>query len=160
MLYVQIAHNLSLNDVADTLCNPSGALATIRRATPPGRNGLSHANRVRDPNMAQTLFRDVLSHTQNKHPDFGCGHKYSGLPGNSKEIFLRLLEISRSLDESKIQTMIAERDYEELDLYIMKSLLEHFNFLCIDLGRSEDFGQQGRKRRFSYSKPSFSNEAG
>lgn len=42
---------------------------------------------------------------------------------NSKEIFLRLLEISRSLDESKMQAMIGERDYEELDLYIMKSLL-------------------------------------
>jgi xylose isomerase len=42
---------------------------------------------------------------------------------NSKEIFLRLLDISRSLDESKMQTMIGERDYEELDLYIMKSLL-------------------------------------
>ena len=42
---------------------------------------------------------------------------------NSKEIFLRLLDISRSLDESKMQTMIDERDYEELDLYIMKSLL-------------------------------------
>ena len=42
---------------------------------------------------------------------------------NSKEIFLRLLDISRGLDESQMQTMIAERDYEELDLYIMKSLL-------------------------------------
>ncbi len=42
---------------------------------------------------------------------------------NSKEIFLRLLDISRSLDESKMQAMIGERDYEELDLYIMKSLL-------------------------------------
>ena len=42
---------------------------------------------------------------------------------NSKEIFLRLLDISRSLDESKMQAMIDERDYEELDLYIMKSLL-------------------------------------
>lgn len=42
---------------------------------------------------------------------------------NSKEIFLRLLDISRSLDESQMQAMIEERDYEELDLYIMKSLL-------------------------------------
>ncbi len=49
MLHVQIAHSLSLNDVADTLRNHSGALSTIRGATPPSRNGLSHANRVRDP---------------------------------------------------------------------------------------------------------------
>jgi len=80
MLHVQIAHSLSLNDVADTLRNHSGVLTTIRGATPPSRNGLSHANRVRDPNMAQALFWDVLSHIQNSHPDFGIGHKYSGLP--------------------------------------------------------------------------------
>lgn len=42
---------------------------------------------------------------------------------NSREIFMKLLEISRNLNESKMQEMIAERDYEELDLYIMKSLL-------------------------------------
>jgi len=34
MLHVQIAHSLSLNDVADTLRNHSGVLTTIRRATP------------------------------------------------------------------------------------------------------------------------------
>ncbi len=42
---------------------------------------------------------------------------------NSRTIFLRLLEISRSLDDDKIEAMIAERDYEEIDLYIMESLL-------------------------------------
>jgi len=84
MLHVQIAHSLSLNDVADTLRNHSGVLTTIRNATPPSRNGLSHANRVRDPNMAQALFWDVLSHIQSKHPNFGCGHKYSGLPRRFK----------------------------------------------------------------------------
>jgi xylose isomerase len=42
---------------------------------------------------------------------------------NSKEVFDRLLEISRGIDESFIQFCIAERDYEELDLYIMKSLM-------------------------------------
>lgn len=84
MLHVQIAHSLSLNDVADTLRNHSSSLSTIRGATPPSRNGLSHANRARDPNMAQALFWDVLSHIQNKHPDFGIGHKYSGLPRRFK----------------------------------------------------------------------------
>ncbi len=42
---------------------------------------------------------------------------------NSKEIFLRLLEISRSLNEEFIAKCVQERDYEELDLYIIKSLL-------------------------------------
>ena len=84
MLHIHIAHSLSLNDVADTLRNHSGVLTTIRGATPPSRNGLSHANRVRDPKMAQALFWEVLSHIQNKHPNFGRGHKYSGLPRRFK----------------------------------------------------------------------------
>ncbi|MGD9327851.1 MAG: TIM barrel protein [Cyclobacteriaceae bacterium] len=42
---------------------------------------------------------------------------------NSKEVFERLLEISRGIDESFMQKCIDERDYEELDLFIMKSLL-------------------------------------
>ena len=42
---------------------------------------------------------------------------------NSKVVFDRLLEISRGIDESFLQRCIDERDYEELDLYIMKTLL-------------------------------------
>ena len=42
---------------------------------------------------------------------------------NSKEIFLRLLIISRKIDDKFILKCQQERDYEELDLYIMKSLL-------------------------------------
>ncbi|MCK4401113.1 TIM barrel protein [bacterium] len=44
---------------------------------------------------------------------------------NSRKIFLKLLEISRSLDDSEMNKMIEERDYEELDLYIMKALLNY-----------------------------------
>jgi len=42
---------------------------------------------------------------------------------NSKEIFWKLLAISRSLDNSFIDKCRAELNYEELDLYIMKALL-------------------------------------
>lgn len=42
---------------------------------------------------------------------------------NSHEIFMKLLEISRSLDEDYMQKCIDARDYEELDLFIMKTLL-------------------------------------
>ena len=42
---------------------------------------------------------------------------------NSREIFLRLLDISRSLSERKMQALIAARDYEALDLYLVKSLM-------------------------------------
>ena len=42
---------------------------------------------------------------------------------NSRQVFLRLLEISRSLDEKKMQAWIAERDYEELEMYILGKLM-------------------------------------
>ncbi len=42
---------------------------------------------------------------------------------NSRTIFLKLLELSRSLDEAKVEALIAERDYEELDLLILRHLL-------------------------------------
>ena len=42
---------------------------------------------------------------------------------NSRMIFLKLLELSRSLDQAKVDALIAERDYEELDLLIMSHLL-------------------------------------
>ncbi|HAZ03236.1 MAG: xylose isomerase [Bacteroidetes bacterium GWF2_42_66] len=42
---------------------------------------------------------------------------------NSRTVFLRLLEISRSIDENAMAKMIDERDYEELDLYIIKHLI-------------------------------------
>jgi xylose isomerase len=42
---------------------------------------------------------------------------------NSKAVFERLLDISRGIDEAIIAKCANERDYEELDLFIMKSLL-------------------------------------
>ena len=42
---------------------------------------------------------------------------------NSRNIFLKLLEISRSISDEMINQLRNERDYEELDMYIMNSLL-------------------------------------
>ncbi len=42
----------------------------------------------------------------------------------SRKIFLRLLEISRSLDDAKIEQLRAERDYEELNYYIVDAMLK------------------------------------
>ena len=41
----------------------------------------------------------------------------------SRKIFLKLLEISRSLDDAKIEQLTAERDYEELNYYILNAML-------------------------------------
>jgi xylose isomerase len=42
---------------------------------------------------------------------------------NSRTVFLRLLDISRNIDEETVNNLIKERDYEELDLYIIKRLI-------------------------------------
>jgi xylose isomerase len=42
---------------------------------------------------------------------------------NSRHIFLRLLEISRSLDDAHIAALVGSRDYEELERYILDGLL-------------------------------------
>jgi xylose isomerase len=42
----------------------------------------------------------------------------------SRKIFLRLLEISRSLDDAKIAELQASRDYEELNWYILVAMLK------------------------------------
>ena len=42
MLYVQFTHAIGLNDVCDALGANRSALASIRGAKPPSRNGLSH----------------------------------------------------------------------------------------------------------------------
>ena len=42
---------------------------------------------------------------------------------NSRTVFLRLLEISRGLDQATLDQLIAERDYEELEMRILSALL-------------------------------------
>jgi len=55
MIYTQIAHALSLNDVCDGLAMNEDALRAIRGAKVPSRNGLSHANKVRDAAFAERM---------------------------------------------------------------------------------------------------------
>ena len=64
MLYAQLTHAIGLNDVCDGLRHHGGWLARIRGATPPSRNGFSHANKVRDAAMAEQLFWGVLAQYQ------------------------------------------------------------------------------------------------
>ena len=41
---------------------------------------------------------------------------------NSRLIFLRLVELVRSLDDARVERLVRDRDYEELDLLIMQHL--------------------------------------
>jgi xylose isomerase len=42
---------------------------------------------------------------------------------NSREIFLTLVKLVQKLDKIKVDKLIAERDYEELDLLIINHLM-------------------------------------
>ena len=72
LIYAQLTHSLGLNDVCDALRLHSGPLSAIRGATPPSKNALSHANRERNPKMAEALFWTMLDHLQQLHPGFGA----------------------------------------------------------------------------------------
>jgi len=71
--YAQLTHALSLNDVCDGLQLNSGPLSAIRGATPPTRNNLSHANKVRDAVMGETLFWEELKYLGDISPGFVSG---------------------------------------------------------------------------------------
>lgn len=71
--YAQLTHALSLNDVCDALQLNSGPLSAIRAATPPTRNNLSHANKVRDAALAEQLFWAELEHLGDISPGFVKG---------------------------------------------------------------------------------------
>src|SRR5271170_7636813 len=75
LLDTQLTHCIGLNDLCDSLQLHSGPLSTIRGATPPSRNGLSHANRERPADMAEKLFWSVLEHLQTKSPGFAQGQR-------------------------------------------------------------------------------------
>src|ERR1700690_620746 len=73
LLYAQLTHSIGLNDVCDALHLHSGPLSSIREATPPSRNNLSHANRVRPAEMAEKLFWAVLEQLSQQSPGFVSG---------------------------------------------------------------------------------------
>ena len=72
LLYAQVTHSLGLNDVCDALRLRSGPRSAIRGATLPSKNGLSHANRQRDPRLAEQLFWKMPEHLQSLSPAFGA----------------------------------------------------------------------------------------
>src|SRR6266852_6944802 len=75
LLFAQVTHSLGLNDVCDALGLHTGPLSAIRGATAPKRNTLSHANRQRDPALAEKLFWQTLEHLQSLCPGFGGGRR-------------------------------------------------------------------------------------
>lgn len=73
LLYAQLTHSIGLNDVCDALGLHSGPLSSLRGATPPSRNNLSHSNKVRSAEMAEKLFWAVFEHLGDLSPRFVSG---------------------------------------------------------------------------------------
>jgi len=73
LLYAQLTHSVGLNDVCDALRLHSGPLSSLRGATPPSRNNLSHADKVRPAAMAEKLFWAVFERLGELSPRFVGG---------------------------------------------------------------------------------------
>ncbi len=75
LLDAQLSHSIGLNDVCDSLQLHAPALASIRGATAPSRNGLSNANRERPCEMAEKLFWEVINSLGQQSPGFIKGRR-------------------------------------------------------------------------------------
>lgn len=73
IIYAHMTHAIGLNDVCDALRMNGGALATIRGATPPSRNNLSYANKMRNAKMAEALYWEMMDYLMELSPKFAKG---------------------------------------------------------------------------------------
>jgi hypothetical protein len=78
MLFAQLVRALSLNDVCDWLRQKASALSRLG-FTPPSRNTLSYANKVRPAAFIESLFWGTLAHCQLVQPSFAAGRRGRGL---------------------------------------------------------------------------------
>lgn len=95
-VHAQLTHAIGLNDVCDSLRMNEGVLATIRGATPPSRNNLSHANKIRDCAMAEALYWETMAHLMQQTPGFAKGRVRRGF-------LRRFRKTIHALDSSTIQ---------------------------------------------------------
>lgn len=77
-IYGHLTHAVGLNDICDGLDLNSSGLREIRGASPPKRNTFSHANRTRDPGMAEEVYWRMVEHLPTVSPSFGAGRIRSG----------------------------------------------------------------------------------
>ena len=93
MVYANLAHALSLNDICDSLSNHAGTLRQIRSCTPPSRNGLSHANKTRNADMAEELFWKAYESLSKQYPEFlSSSRNYPGLPHRFRKRTIRAVD--------------------------------------------------------------------
>lgn len=140
MIFAQLTHALSLNDICDCLRFHKGYLAQIRDCVPPSRNGLSHANATRDATLAEELFWSVLTDIKEKYPEFIIGSRqYPGMPWRFKRAIhvvdsTTIKLIAKCMDWAKHREQkAAAKMHLDLDL---KSFLP--NFAIVNRAKDSD----------------------
>lgn len=103
-IHAQLTHAIGLNDVCDSLQMNSGVLATIRGATPPSRNNLSHANKVRDCAMAEALYWQMMDQLMTQTPGFAKGKVRRGF-------LRRFRKTIHAIDSTTIQLVANSMDW-------------------------------------------------
>ena len=104
LIYAQLTHAIGLNDICDGLRLHSGLLVTLRAATAPSRNNLSHANKERDASLAERIFWSVLGHLQTLQPGFARGNRGKGVARR----FRRVIHV---VDSTTIQLVASCMDW-------------------------------------------------
>lgn len=102
MIFAQIAHALSLNDVCDWLRLKTRAIAAFG-LTPPSRNNLSNSNKVRDAKFAELVFWRTLAHLQ--HRDRSFGRQRPG--GNAGRSLLHRFKVRIHAVDSTVMELVA-----------------------------------------------------
>ena len=104
LIYAQLTHAIGLNDICDGLRLHSGLLVTLRGASAPSRNNLSHSNKERDASLAEKIFWSVLGHLQTLQPGFARGNRGKGVARR----FRRVIHV---VDSTTIQLVASCMDW-------------------------------------------------
>ena len=105
LLYAQLNHALSLNDICDSLRLLATPLRALRGATAPSRNALSHANKIRPSAFAEELFWAQLEYLQQSFPRFA--------QGSSRGLARRFRRAIHVVDATVIQLIASCLDWAE-----------------------------------------------
>lgn len=101
MIFVQLAHAMSLNDVCDWLRLKTRAIAAFG-LTPPSRNNLSNSNKVRDAKFAELVFWRTLAHLQHCDASFGRQR-----PGGGRGSLLHRFKVRIHAVDSTVMELVA-----------------------------------------------------
>lgn len=104
LIYAQLTHAIGLNDICDGLRLHGGLLVTLRAATAPSRNNLSHSNKERAAGLAEKIFWSVLGHLQTLQPCFARGNRGKGVARR----FRRVIHV---VDSTTIQLVASCMDW-------------------------------------------------